>query len=135
MNEQNLELIDQETKRLLEDDLSKVKYGSEDSEKYLQDLKELCTMANEAKKLQIEEEKIKADAEAKAKERRTNRITALIDAGAKILVGGAGIVVCVLSNKFTADALKEVLNYESGGEYISSMIGKSVIGGLFRKGK
>lgn len=135
MNEQNLELIERERKRLLEDDLSKCAYGSEDSKAYLQDLKDLSAMANEAKKLQIEEMKVKTEAEAKAKERKINWITALIDAGAKVVVAGAGVVVCVLSNKFTSDALNEVLKYESGGEYISSMIGKSVIGGLFRKGK
>lgn len=153
MDEQNLELIEQEAKRLLEDDLSKCAYGSEDSKLYLQDLKDLSAMANEAKKLEIEEMKVKKEAEAKekamqleyekslresddkAKERRNNWITALIDAGAKIAVAGAGIAVCVLSNRFTGNALNEVLKYESGGEYISSMIGKSVIGGLFRKGK
>lgn len=153
MDKQNLELIEQETKRLLEDDLSKCAYGSEDSKAYLQDLKDLSEMAIEAKKLEIEEMKVKAEAEAKekalqleheksmrelddkAKERKTSRILAWIDAGAKIAVAGAGIVVCVLSNKFTGTALNEVLKYESGGEYISSMIGKSVIGGLFRKGK
>ena len=153
MDEQNLELIEQEAKRLLEEDLSKCAYGSEDSKAYLQDLKELSAMANEAKKLEIEAMKVKAEAEAKekalqlehekslqesddkAKERKNNWITALIDAGAKIVVAGAGIAVCVLSNKFTGNALNEVLKYESGGEYISSMIGKSVIGGLFRKGK
>lgn len=153
MDEQNLELIEQERKRLLEDDLSKCAYGSEDSKTHLQDLKDLSAMANEAKKLEIEEMKVKAEAEAKekalqleyekslresddkAKERKNNWITALIDAGAKIVVAGAGIAVCVLSNKFTGNALNEVLKYESGGEYISSMIGKSVIGGLFRKGK
>lgn len=153
MNEQNLELIEQERKRLLEDDLSKCAYGSEDSKAYLQDLKELSAMANEAKELEIEEMKVKAEAEAKekalqleyeksmresddkAKERKTNRIMAWIDAGAKVIVAGTAVVVCVLNNKFTGGALNEVLKYESGGEYISSMIGKSVIGGLFRKGK
>ena len=153
MNEQNLELIEQERKRLLEDDLSKCSYGSEDSKAYLQDLKELSAMANEAKRLEIEGMKVKAEAEAKekalqleyeksmresddkAKERKTNRILAWIDAGAKVVVAGTAVVVCVLNNKFTGGALNEVLKYESGGEYISSMIGKSVIGGLFRKGK
>lgn len=146
MDEQNLELIEQERKRLLEDDLSKCAYGSEDSKAYLQDLKELSAMANEAKKLEIEEMKIKSEAELKAKaleqeaedkakERKTNRILGWIDAGAKVVVAGTAVVVCVLNNKFTGGALNEVLKYESGGEYICSMAGKSLIGTIFRKGK
>lgn len=146
MDEQNLELIDREVKRLLDDDLSKTDYGSEDSKRYLEDLKDLSAMANRAHELRIEEMKVKSEAELKskameqeaeekAKERKTNRITAWIDAGAKIVVAGTAVVVCVLNNRFSGGALGEVLKYESGGEYISSMIGKSVIGGLFRKGK
>lgn len=146
MDEQNLDLIERERRRLLEDDLSKTDYGSEDSKRYLEDLKELSAMANEAKKLEIEEMKVKSEAELKtkaleqeaedkAKERKTNRILGWIDAGAKIVVAGTAVVVCVLNNRFSEGALGEVLKYESGGEYISSMIGKSVIGGLFRKGK
>lgn len=146
MDEQNLDLIERERRRLLEEDLSKTDYGSEDSKRYLEDLKELSAMANEAKKLEIEEMKAKSDAELKAKaleqeaedkakERKTNRIMSWIDAGAKIVVAGTAVVVCVLNNRFSGGALGEVLKYESGGEYISSMIGKSVIGGLFRKGK
>ena len=146
MDEQNLELINQEVRRLLDDDLSLSDYGSEDSKRYLEDLKELSAMANEAEKLKIEEMKAKSDAELKskaleqeaedkAKERKTSRIMAWIDAGAKIVVAGTAVVVCVLNNRFSGGALEEVLKYESGGEYISSMIGKSVIGGLFRKGK
>ena len=146
MDEQNLELINQEVRRLLDDDLSLSDYGSEDSKRYLEDLKELSAMANEAEKLKIEEMKAKSDAELKskaleqeaedkAKERKTSRILGWIDAGAKIVVAGTAVVVCVLNNRFSEGALGEVLKYESGGEYISSMIGKSVIGGLFRKGK
>ena len=146
MDEQNLELINQEVRRLLDDDLSLSDYGSEDSKRYLEDLKELSAMANEAEKLKIEEMKAKSDAELKskaleqeaedkAKERKTSRILGWIDAGAKIVVAGTAVVVCILNNRFSEGALGEVLKYESGGEYISSMIGKSVIGGLFRKGK
>lgn len=146
MDEQNLELIDREVKRLLDDDLSKTDYGSEDSKRYLEDLKDLSAMANRAHELRIEEMKVKSEAELKskameqeaeekAKERKTNRIMAWIDAGAKIVVAGTAVVVCILNNRFSGGALGEVLKYESGGEYISSMIGKSVIGGLFRKGK
>ena len=151
MDEQNLELIEQEQKRLLEEELSKVAYGSEDSKRYLEDFKELSAMANKANELRIEEIKIKSETEAKArsieldyekakiesedkaKERKTNRITAWIDAGAKIIIAGTTVAVCVLNNKFSGKALSEVLNYESAGEYISSMIGKSVVGGLFRR--
>ena len=146
MDEQNLKLINDEVRRLLDHDLSLSDYGSEDSKRYLEDLKELSAMANEAEKLKIEEMKVKSEAELKAKaleqeaedkakERKTNRILGWIDAGAKIVVAGTAIVVCVLNNRFSEGALGEVLKYESGGEYISSMIGKSVVGGLFRKGK
>ena len=153
MDEQNLKLIEQEQKRLLDDELSNVNYGSEDSKKYLEDLKDLSALANKAHELRIEEMKVKAEAEAKekalqleyeksklesedkAKERKTNWILGWIDAGSKVIVAGTAVVVCFLNNKFTENALNEVLKYESGGEYISSLIGKSVIGQLFRKGK
>lgn len=148
----NLKLIEAERKRLLEE-LGKCAYGSEDSKVLLQDLKDLSVVANEAEKAKTEAEKVKTEAEAeaadralayekskqesedKAKERRMNLITAWIDAGAKIIIAGTTVVVCALNNESVRTALKEVLNYESGGEYITSMIGKSVIGGLFRKGK
>lgn len=150
--EDNLELIEAERKRLLEE-LSRCAYGSEDSKVLLQDLKDLSAMANEAKKAKTEAEKVKTEAEAKAadralayeksksesedkaKERKVSLITAWIDAGAKIVIAGTTVVVCVLNNESVREALKEVLNYESSGEYITSMIGKSVIGSLFRRGK
>ena len=148
--EENLELIEKERKRLLEE-LGKCAYGSEDSKVLLQDLKDLSAMANEAKKVETEAERVKTEAEAKAadralayekskqesddkaKERKTNRITAWIDAGAKIVIAGTTVVVCVLNNESVREALKEVLNYESSGEYITSVIGRSVIGNLFRR--
>ena len=150
--DENLELIEAERKRLLEE-LSKTAYGSEDSKVLLTDLKDLSVVANEAGKQKIEAERAKAEAEAKtadralayekskqesedkAKERKTNLICSWIDAGAKVIIAGTTIVVCALNNESVRTALKEVLNYESGGEYITSMIGKSVIGSLFRRGK
>lgn len=146
----NLELIEAERKRLLEE-LGKCAYGSEDSKVLLQDLKDLSAIATEAEKAKIEAEKVKTEAEAKAadralayekskqesedkaKERRTSRITAWIDAGSKVIIAGTTVVVCVLNNESVRTALKEVLDYESGGEYITSMIGKSVIGGIFKR--
>ena len=146
----NLGRIEAELKRLLEE-LGKCTYGSEDSKVLLQDLKDLSVVANEAEKAKTEAKKAKTEAEAKAadralayekskqesedkaKERRMNLITALVDAGAKIVIAGTTVVICVLNNESVRTALKEVLDYESGGEYITSMIGKSVIGGLFRR--
>ncbi len=146
----NLESIERERKRLLEE-LSKCAYGSEDSKVLLQDLKDLSAIATEAEKAKIEAEKVKTEAEAeaadralayekskqesedKAKERRMNLIQAVIDAGAKIVIAGTTVVVCALNNESIREALKEVLNYESSGEYITSVIGRSVIGGLFKR--
>ena len=148
--DENLELIEAERKRLLEE-LGKCTYGSEDSKVLLQDLKDLSVVANEAERQKIEVEKAKAEAEAKsadralayekskqesedkAQERKTSLITAWIDAGAKIVIAGTTVVVCVLNNESVRTALKEVLNYESGGEYITSVVGRSVIGGLFKR--
>ena len=150
MNDENLEKTEQEMNRLLED-LSKVSYGSDDSKRYLEDLKELSVMATKAHAIKAKEEKDKKEAEAKdralelayqkklqeaddkAKERKTNRILAWIDGGVKIVVAGTAIAVACINNRFTGRALGEVLNYESSGEYIASLVGKTVVGNLFRR--
>lgn len=135
MEHGNLELIEQERKRLLDEDLREAEYGTEESKKALADLKELTEMANKERALAIEEEKIKTDALEKKKERRHGLILGIIDGVVKLTVAGTAIAVAVLNNRFTGDAIGEVLKYESSGEYVSSQIGRSVIGGLFRRGK
>lgn len=135
MDHENLELIEKERKRLLEEELSDADFGTEESKKALSDLKELTEMANKERSLMIEEEKNKAEALEKKKERRHGLILGIIDGAVKLAVAGTAIAVAVLNNKFTGQAIGEVLKYESDGEYISSQIGRSVIGGLFRRGK
>ena len=148
--DENLELIEREKKRLLEE-LSKVEYGSEEAKRYLEDLKELYAMANKdhelmneekrieaeatakAAALQLEHEKSVQEAEDKAKERRNNWIIVIVDGVVKIVVAGAGIVIASMNNGFMGKALTEVFKFESDGNYVGSLAGKGILGGLFRR--
>lgn len=148
--DENLELIEQEKKRLLEE-LSKVEYGSDEAKRYLEDLKDLYAMANKdhelinegkrieaeatakAAALQLEHEKSVQEAEDKAKERRNNWILVVVDGVVKIVVAGAGIMIASMNNGFMGKALGEVFKFESDGHYVGSMAGKGIIGGLFRR--
>lgn len=132
----NLDLLEEERRRLLKEDLSGVSYASEDSKKYLEDLKDLSAMANKERELKIEEEKIKVDAENKKKERRHGLILGIIDGTVKLVVAGVTVVVCVMNNESAQNALSDVLGYEASGEYISSKAGQGLVGSIcsfFRK--
>ena len=110
----NLDLLEEERRRLLEEDLSGVSYASEDSKEYLEDLKDLSAMANKERELRIEEERIKVEAENKKKERRHGLILGIIDGTVKLVVAGVTIV----------------LGYEASGEYISSKAGQGIVGSI-----
>lgn len=128
----NLDRLEEQRKKLLEE-LDKTAYGSEESKRLLEDLKDLSNMAKQDREHKITEEKNKADAEEAKKTRKQNWILAAIDGGVKLIVGfGTAIVVNQMDHRFRWSSMLKAFEYEKS-DIPSSSITRGIIGSLPKK--
>lgn len=144
------ELLEEELKRQL-NYLAQANVGSKEAAEIIDDIVALSKIHADQEKVKNEADKIQNDkdleerkliqAENKAdwedyqrdldrKEEKKARFWTNLLQGIGI---GVTAAIAVLGHIFTNRQLREVLKFESTGEYVTSMAGKSLLGSLFRK--
>lgn len=135
-------MLNEELERQLEE-LGKAQPGSEDARRIVDDFVALQKLSLEKQKMAIDAEKQdadreltreKAEAEIKAKEeeRKAVKKQNIVQA----VIQGVGVAATAIGTflgiAYTNKQISEVLKFEENG-YISSTVGKSLLGSVFRK--
>jgi hypothetical protein len=133
MDEKNLELIEEERIRLLEE-YSKMTPGCEDAKDLLDDLDRLTKIAADQEKIIVEQEKNENDRKAKKWDRIKDIALSIGGGFVKLAVGiGGPVLVTIIGNKFLGIKVDDILKFEESGGYVSSTMGKALIGSIVRR--